>query len=112
LPKSGSPPPDTGVPPPVLALADGDPITPVWINELGGITFAIGPGGQRRFVKWAPAGSGPDLAAEAARLRWAVRYIPVPRLLGERADQTGTWIVTRALPGQMAVAERWTCRER
>jgi kanamycin kinase len=104
---SGSPPSDTSVPPAVRALAGDDPVTPVWINELGGITFAIGAGRQLRFVKWAPAGSGLDLAAEAARLRWAARYTPVPRLLGEGTDRTGTWIVTRALPGQMAVAARW-----
>jgi kanamycin kinase len=74
---TGSPPSDTSVPPPVRALAGDDPATLVWVNELGGLTFAIGAGRQRRFVKWAPAGSGLDLAAEAARLRWAARYTPV-----------------------------------
>ncbi|HET9974030.1 MAG TPA: phosphotransferase [Streptosporangiaceae bacterium] len=74
------------MPPPLLTLAGGDPVTPVWVNELGGITFAVGAGSGRRFVKWAPAGSRLDLAAEAARLRWAVRYIPVPVPLGEGSD--------------------------
>jgi kanamycin kinase len=100
------------VPPPVLALAGGSPVTPVWVNELGGITFVTGAGSERRFVKWAPAGSGLDLAAEAARLRWAVRYTPVPVLLGEGSDPAGSWIVTRARPGQMAVADRWTAEPR
>jgi aminoglycoside phosphotransferase len=109
---SGSPPPGASVPPPVRALAGDEPLTPVWVNELGGLTFEIGAGRRRRFVKWAPAGSGLDLAAEAARLRWAARYTPVPRLLGEGADPAGTWIVTRALPGQMAVADRWTAEPR
>jgi kanamycin kinase len=63
-------------------------------------------------VKWAPARSGLDLAAEAARLRWAARYTPVPHLLGEGTDPAGTWIVTRALPGQMAVADRWKAEPR
>jgi kanamycin kinase len=64
--------PDAGtpVPAPVLALAGGGTVRPVWVNELGGITFEVGAGGRRRFVKWAPAGSGIDLAAEAARLLW------------------------------------------
>ena len=61
MPRSGSPPPGLGVPPPVLALAGDGPVTPVWVNGLGGTTFAIGAGGWRRFVKWAPAGSGLDL---------------------------------------------------
>ncbi|MGE5289795.1 MAG: hypothetical protein ACM3ML_21930 [Micromonosporaceae bacterium] len=77
------------------------------MNELGGITFVIGTGGHRRFVKWAPAGSGIDLGAETARLRWATSFTPVPRLLGEGADAAGSWIVTSALAGQMAVTGRW-----
>jgi kanamycin kinase len=105
-------PPGASVPPPVLALAGDDPVTLVWVNELDGLTFALGTGRQRRFVKWAPAGSGLDLTAEAARLRWAVRYTPVPHLLGEGTDPAGTWIVTRARPGQMAVADRWTAEPR
>lgn len=101
-PRSGIP-----APAPILAIADGCPVRSVWVNELGGITFAMGTGDQRRFVKWAPAGSGIDLGAEAARLRWAVGFTPVPRLLGEGCDGTGSWIVTNALPGQMAVTDRW-----
>ena len=100
---SGPPPPGLPVPAPIMALADGGPVRPVWVNELGGITFEIGAGGQRRFAKWAAAGSGIDLGGEAARLRWAARFTPVPRLLGEGADETGSWLVTSAVPGQMAV---------
>ena len=99
--------PDAGIPAPVLALAGGEAVRPVWVNELGGITFEIGAGGRRRFVKWAPAGSGLDLAAEAARLAWAVAFTPVPRLLGQGADGTGSWLVTSALAGEMAVTARW-----
>ncbi len=104
---SGSPRSAIPVPASILALADGRPVRPVWVNERGGITFVIGSGRQRRFVKWAPAGSGIDLAAEAARLRWAARFTPVPRLLGQGTDDTGSWLITRALPGQAAVARRW-----
>jgi len=55
----------------VLALADGQAVRPVWDNAVGGRTFEVGAGERRRFVKWAPAASGLDLAAEAARLAWA-----------------------------------------
>jgi kanamycin kinase len=95
-----------------VALADSGPVRAVWINELGGVTFEMAPGGQRRFVKWAPAGSGIDLGAEAARLRWAAPFTAVPRLLDEGADPAGSWIVTSALPGQMAAADRWTAEPR
>jgi len=107
VPSSGSPRSAVHVPAPVLALAGGCPVLPVWVNELGGITFEIGAGDQRRFVKWAPAGSGLDLAAEAARLRWAARLSPVPGLLGQGSDETGSWIITSPVPGQMAVVRRW-----
>jgi aminoglycoside phosphotransferase len=81
------------------AAGSGRAERPVWVNVQGGITFAIGTGSQRRFVKWAPAGSGIDLGAEAARLRWA-RFAVVPRLLGDGADTTGSWIITNALAGR------------
>jgi kanamycin kinase len=100
------------VPAAVAALAAGRPLRPVWQNELGGLTFEVGSGPGRCFVKWAPAGSGIDLASEAPRLRWAARYAPVPRVLGEGADGTGAWLVTSALPGRSAVDEIWLSRPR
>jgi aminoglycoside phosphotransferase len=106
-PFSGPPRPGTTLPAPVQAVAAGRPARAVWVNELGGLTFEVGAGTDRCFVKWAPAGSGIDLRAEAARLAWAVSYTPVPRLLSQGADDTGSWIVTAALPGQFAVADRW-----
>jgi kanamycin kinase len=99
--------PDVPVPGVVLALAAGDRVRPVWLNELGGLTCEVsGPGG-RRFVKWAPHVPGLDLAAEAARLRWAVDHTRVPRVLGHGADADGSWLVTEALPGESAVSPRW-----
>lgn len=57
---------------------------PVWVNELGGTTFALTDGpSQRRFVTWS---CGIALAAEAARLRWAVSHMRVPALLHLDAD--------------------------
>ncbi|MCC9309329.1 aminoglycoside 3'-phosphotransferase [Kitasatospora sp. RB6PN24] len=91
------------VPPIVVELAGGQPVRAVWRNGLGGLTFRAGP----RFVKWAPAGSGLDLGAEAVRLRWAARFAVVPRVLDQGADGSGSWLVTAGLPGTMAVADRW-----
>lgn len=98
------PPTGAAVPAAVRLLAAGHPIRPVWRNELGGLTFALG---DDRYVKWTPAGSGIDLAREAARLRWAARYVPVPRLLGSGQDESGSWLVTRAIDARNAVDARW-----
>ncbi|MCZ1011004.1 aminoglycoside 3'-phosphotransferase [Streptomyces lydicus] len=102
-------PPTGPITPPrvVTELAAGRPARAVWENERGGLTFQVGLGDTRQFVKWTPAGSGIDLAAEVARLRWAARFTVVPRVLGEGADRTGSWIVTHGLPGRMAVDDRW-----
>jgi kanamycin kinase len=95
------------VPAAVAALAGDRVPWPVWVNELGGITFVIGEGDQRKYVKWAAADSAIDLAAEAARLSWACAFAAVPRLLRQGADRDGSWILTSALPGEMAVTDRW-----
>ncbi|GAA2800285.1 aminoglycoside 3'-phosphotransferase [Kitasatospora paracochleata] len=91
----------------VAEFAAGRPVRAVWQNERGGLTFQVGSGGTRQFVKWTPVDSGIDLAAEVARLRWAARFTVVPRVLGEGADETGSWIITQGVPGRMAVDDHW-----
>jgi aminoglycoside phosphotransferase len=98
---------DVTVPPAVTALAGGTPVRPVWQNELGGLTFEVGTGSRRCYVKWAPRRSGVDHDAEAARLEWARAFTPVPRVLDQGADEEGTWLVTSPVPGANAVTERW-----
>lgn len=97
--------PDVPVPAAVVKLAGGA-ARPVWQNDAGGVVFEV-TARRRRFVKWAPAASGIDLAGEAARLSWAVAFARVPELLDHGSDQAGSWIVTSALPGEMAVTARW-----
>ncbi len=91
----------------VTEFAAGRPTRAVWKNELGGLTFQVGVGDARQFVKWAPAGNGIDLSAEAVRLRWATRFVVVPRVLDVGGDEFGSWIVTAGLPGRMAVDDHW-----
>ncbi len=98
------PPPSAAVPDPVRRLAAGAPVRPVWRNELGGLTFAVG---ADRYVKWAPAGCGLDLGREEIRLRWAAAYLPVPEVLDSGTDESGSWLVTRAIAGRNAVHPRW-----
>ncbi len=97
----------TRLPAAIAAMAGDRQCRLVWRNELGGLTFEVGAGGDRCFAKWAPAASGLDLAGEAARLRWARRYTSVPRVLDQGADQSGAWLLTSPLPGESAVSPRW-----
>jgi kanamycin kinase len=99
--------PPSHAPARVSELAAGERLRLVWENECGGLTFDVGEGPDRRFVKWAPAGSQPDLMAEVPRMRWAIGFTTVPRVLGHGTDDTGSWLVTAPLAGESAVSERW-----
>jgi aminoglycoside phosphotransferase len=98
---------DTPVPPAVASAAGGRELSLVWANEAGGLTFAAGEGASRCFIKWAPAGSGLDLRAEADRMAWAGQFHPVPEPLGHGRDEAGSWLVTTAIPGENATSRRW-----
>ncbi|GLU48443.1 aminoglycoside 3'-phosphotransferase [Nocardiopsis ansamitocini] len=104
---SGPPPAGTAVPTAVAALAGTALLRVVWRNEAGGLTFAAGTPSARRFIKWAPAGSGLDLRAEALRLAWASHHTRVPPVLGQGSTAAGEWLVTRAVAGENAVTARW-----
>ena len=88
-------------------MAAGRPLRLVWTNEAGGLTFEAGTGASRCFIKWAPASSHLDLAAEADRMQWAGQFHPVPKPLAHGADAAGSWLVTAALDGENAVSRRW-----
>jgi kanamycin kinase len=109
---AGSPDGAVDVPAAVGAVAGRESVRCVWVNEAGGLTYEIGSGHDRRFAKWAPAGSGLDLAREADRLRWAIGYTTVPRVLNLGRDDLGDVLVTAALPGESAVADRWVRQPR
>lgn len=103
---AGPPGETVDIPAAVRAVAAGRPVRAVWRNELGGLTFEVA-GSLRCFIKWTPAASPIDPDAERARLAWAVTFTPVPELLDHGRDAHGSWIVTRALPGESAVSPRW-----
>jgi aminoglycoside phosphotransferase len=94
------------IPAVVARLADGQLPRLAWENE-DALTFEFGAGPCRRFIKWAPATSCLDLAGEAARMRWAAPFTPVPPVLAAGTDHDGSWLVTAALPGSCAVQDWW-----
>jgi kanamycin kinase len=59
-------------------------------------------------VKWAPPDSGLPLLDEAERLRWAARYVEVPRVI----DAGPAFLHTTKLRGTSAVADRWKAEPR
>jgi aminoglycoside phosphotransferase len=94
------------IPATVAKLTDGREPRLVWENE-DALTFEFGQDPDRRFVKYAPAGSCLNLAAEAARMTWAAPFTSVPPVLATGTDADGSWLVTAALPGTCAVQDRW-----
>lgn len=107
---AATPPEDVRLPAAVRRLAGSRSITPVWRNELGGLTFRLG-GPSAVYVKWLPAEAPVRLSAEAERLRWAVRHgAAVPRIVDRGADADGEWLVTEALQGRSAVDPAWRAR--
>ncbi|MBB5154966.1 aminoglycoside 3'-phosphotransferase [Saccharopolyspora phatthalungensis] len=91
----------------VRTLARGRAVTPVWRNQLGGLTFEVQSDARREFIKWAPTGSDTALKPEIARLRWAASYMDVPKVLDYGSDDAGTWLITEGVPGYNAVCDRW-----
>jgi kanamycin kinase len=104
---SGVPGGDTVVPGAVLDFAAGDPLTPIWLNEAGGLTYRVGRSSGDVFVKWDPAGSIESLAHERERLEWLAGRFPAPRVVGFGADESGDWLATAALDAESAVSPRW-----
>ncbi|HKP08872.1 MAG TPA: aminoglycoside 3'-phosphotransferase, partial [Microbacterium sp.] len=95
---------DVAVPERVRELARGAELAPVWVNELGGMTFRTDDG---RYLKYGPRNDETSFAGEAERLRWASPFTSVPRVLEVGGDHTHEWLVTLALPGLSAVDPRW-----
>ncbi|AFM19691.1 aminoglycoside phosphotransferase [Mycolicibacterium chubuense NBB4] len=87
------------VPAVVAGLAAHRPVSAVWVNELGGVTFGIGAPRPVEYVKTYPEPLAHLLAAEVDRLRWAIGHAPVPRVLAWGPG----WLHTAALPGRSAV---------
>jgi kanamycin kinase len=100
------------LPPPVAHLARTARVTPVWRNDLGGVTWRLDGDGGARYLRWSPPGAAPDLDGEVARLRWVRRHRSVPEVLDAGRADGATWLLTAALPGTSAVDATWVARPR
>jgi kanamycin kinase len=96
----------------VAELIAGRSYRPVWLSELGSLTFEIHDGQGRTFLKWAPPDSDLDFAREAERLTWAGEFTLVPTVLEIGGDHSGQWLVTAGLPGENAVTDQWRAQPR
>ncbi|MEM9133875.1 MAG: aminoglycoside 3'-phosphotransferase [Actinomycetota bacterium] len=96
------------VPGAVAHLVGDEPAACVWRNDYGGLTFAVGDP-PSFYLKWHPHAAAPevDLADEAARMRWASAWIPVPEPFETGSDGDSSWLCTRVIDGTSAVDPRW-----
>ena len=94
------------LPPVVAELAAGRPVAPVWVNEIGGVTWSIG--GGEEYVKYGPPHWEFDADPEFARLRWVTRYVNAPRPIDHGVDDSGNrWLRTVGIPATSAVLDGW-----
>lgn len=98
------PAPDIAVPERVRTLARDAALTPVWLNNIGGLTFRTDDG---RYIKWGPRDLEANMRDEAERMRWASRWIAVPEVLDQGQDADQEWLVTAALDARSAVDPLW-----
>lgn len=77
----------------VQRILGGRSAVPVWRNELAGVTWQIGDGDQREFLKVGPVHPEFDVASDVERLRWLVPYVPVPVVLGADVEDGVAWTV-------------------
>ena len=95
---------EVAVPARVATLAAGAALTPVWLNNIGGLTFRTDDG---RYIKYGPLDAEANMRDEAERIRWASEWTRVPEVLEQGQDATHEWLVTEAIAGESAVAPRW-----
>jgi len=88
----------------LLAMHPGATFEPCWSTERAATWRVTTPGGETRYLKVAAPGAAPGIAAEAARLRWAANFLPVPRVIESGFAPGGDWMLTAELAGTPAIA--------
>ena len=95
---------EIAVPSTARQLARGAELTPVWLNDIGGLTCHTD---DARSIKWGPRHQESSMHDEAERTRWASPWICVPEVIEQGQDSAHEWLVTTAIAGHSAVDPRW-----
>lgn len=95
---------EVAVPEQVRLLASGASLLPVWLNNIGGLTFRTDDG---RYIKYGPLHDEASMRNEAERMRWAASWIRVPDVIEQGQGDEHEWLVTAAIDGESAVNPRW-----
>lgn len=93
------------VPPFIRELAAGRPVELVWRNEIGGVTYGIGDGGE--YVKYGPPHWEFEPDPEFERLRWVSAFVNAPTPIDHGADGESRWLRTVGIPATSAVLGGW-----
>ena len=97
------------VPALVLELAAGRSVEPVWVNQIGGVTYAIDGGAE--YVKYGPPHNEFEPEPEFARLRWVSAFVHAPLPIDHGVDADGNrWLRTVGIPATSAVLAGWRTR--
>ncbi|MEJ2240101.1 MAG: aminoglycoside 3'-phosphotransferase [Gemmatimonadales bacterium] len=72
------------------------------------VTYRLSRGSaETRYLKLTGVDWYPSLEDEAARMGWAIEYLPVPRMIEQGSDGQVNWLITGALPGRDATHPHW-----
>jgi len=82
----------------------------VYRSRNGVTTWRLDHGGLVHYLKMGWHGWWPGLGAEADRMRWAGRHLPVPRVLSAGRDAEMEWLLTTAVPGRNALDDQLRSR--
>jgi len=70
-------------------------------THLGGAVFRLESASDEvRFLKLTSGARALRLEAETERLRWAITYLPVPRVIDAGSVENVDWLLTAGLPGR------------
>ncbi len=75
-----------------------------WMFTPEAVTYQVtNPNGGDWFLKVASAGWSPSLEAEARRMEWGRRHLPVPRVVDFGSISQRQWLLTERIPGRNGV---------
>lgn len=86
-----------------LTLAAGRPVTKVWANGKGGVTWRVLGPTRTTFLKVGPRHTQFSARNDVERLTWVGRYIAAPRPIAHGTIGDFDWIESESLPGHSSL---------